>query len=1559
MKNQRLGLRALWGLITLILLFAPPSHAQTSDNVVFQIGEIPPQRVWYSDLARIRFEVKADILGEGPTITATFNPDDGILGSRTFDPETGLFTYIPNAADAESFQVSFAGDKNGSSVAQSVTFTPLRPLPPETSVFGLKPKGDIPDPESNEFLDVETEVVTGNFVFNAGTRTSLRNIVIVGKTVVFEENHPNELWGYHANEDIQSMTIHAETLIVRGALSLPQTQLAIYATEVRFEDKEGAALSSISTKPKDWSGEAAQYNNGIDGHDGGTLTLFTDAVTAEGSAARFILDGGKGQKAGRGAKGADGKGRSTYSKISNGLLTEWSWKDSSGTGTVYVYYKSSFLGKDTSKSLPSSGDPGWPENGKPATPGGRPGRAGNGGAIVSNGDYTWAIQSKGSVQGEKAAYVAGGTGGSPRTAYKRYFTSEKQYDSKSHYSSNGAGAYGRDSDRPTGSDGDSTFLSGDLRWLSPPAMEKVLIHLKQAYLNQHFDFVRTNLDDYIELLELAMATDAWADLEENTRNGLTQILDELRALQHRIGNNLDYFGNPAGWVPMLSFEVNKLAFENEIPRALRVMYLNYWLGDKAETIADKIEAMTAMREQLKEELKADRDEYTQVVATVPGLEFKAQTVQTGIDQAKIDIESIKNDLIDKAKNIALLKKTAKALGAVAEIFPVGQPYVGLAGSTLSQIADADPDAPLEENALIIGTNVAGDFVNYKMTEKANAQKIEAGELDLEDLEAEQNKIQQQKMRELQGPIMDVLGESLNQIRNSQSPTPEVEAELQRLLADEPAYKEQIAKIKKLNKQKVEFAVELAQTMQQVVNLTLAISKNLIIVDVLNRNIQDNSLVLDAETLSYLDAMNQRARDRLLKYHYFMARAYEYRMLKPYDAELDLTKIFDKFQELATYTDPADKTSDLTPEQFESLQAVYEDQISSVVFSILDEYNSNRPALSAPVRISLSQKVLDQLNTGQPTALNLYDEGLFLPDQENLRIYDLQVIDLDVDYVGDKDDIFYSDIIFQHSGVSSLQKEGETYLFRHYNEETRNKIEWGTRFDPFDGMLDPIILDPAEESLLKSLLSTGSKSTSTENLLLYSRPAAKADLILTKQTNSRFGADTRITRMRVELVYSFSRTNDQIKKLKIVGDEEGAQPLVKVSKEDLNQRQNGEGSFERSYDIGSTVTLEAPAKIGQYVFDGWKGTGVSDPDSPITTLILSSDTEIQPVYRAVVPYIIQVVGGTGSGTYINGETIQIAAAIPEGYKFVRWEGAGVTDPNSAITTLTVSSDSAVEAIYAAIQAISTWLGNISTRAQVGTGADILIPGFVIEGEVPKKLLIRAIGPKLADFGVTGFLQDPILQVLNSNKEIIGTNDNWETAANLNDMLASFVTTGAFDLPSGSKDASALVTLVPGAYTVKVSGVGATTGVSLVEVYDADGNAEGSRLVNISGRAQVGVGADVLIPGFVVDGDETKQYLIRAIGPTLAGFNVNGFLEDPTLTVFQDKLAVATNDDWQKAANLSELNEAATRVGAFNLVDGSKDAAALVTLDAGRYTIKVSGVGGTSGVALVEVYEVVQP
>ncbi len=162
-------------------------------------------------------------------------------------------------------------------------------------------------------------------------------------------------------------------------------------------------------------------------------------------------------------------------------------------------------------------------------------------------------------------------------------------------------------------------------------------------------------------------------------------------------------------------------------------------------------------------------------------------------------------------------------------------------------------------------------------------------------------------------------------------------------------------------------------------------------------------------------------------------------------------------------------------------------------------------------------------------------------------------------------------------------------------------------------------------------------------------------------------------------------------------------------------------------------------------------------------------------------------------------------------------------------------------------------NLSTRADCHTGDNVLIPGFVIAGTSSKRLLVRAVGPGLGDYGVAGFLANPTMTLKRSVDGAyvdVATNDDWETNANAATLATVAKQLGAFALNTGSKDAALLLDLDPGQYTVVVSGLNGGTGVGLVELYDGDSATDDSHLVNISTRGFVGVGGNIMIPGFVV-------------------------------------------------------------------------------------------------------------
>ena len=270
----------------------------------------------------------------------------------------------------------------------------------------------------------------------------------------------------------------------------------------------------------------------------------------------------------------------------------------------------------------------------------------------------------------------------------------------------------------------------------------------------------------------------------------------------------------------------------------------------------------------------------------------------------------------------------------------------------------------------------------------------------------------------------------------------------------------------------------------------------------------------------------------------------------------------------------------------------------------------------------------------------------------------------------------------------------------------------------------------------------------------------------------------------------------------------------------------------------------------------------------------------------------------------------------------------------------------------------FLRNLSTRGQVGTGSNILIAGFVVGGTTPKNVLLRAIGPSLTPLGVNGALADPQLQLF-SGSNLVATNDNWGGDTALANAASS---AGAFALAATSRDAVIRATLQPGNYTAQISGVGATTGVALFELYDLDTPEAFStqRLANVATRGMVGTGTAQLIAGFIVSGTTPKKVLIRAAGPALGALGVSGALADPMLRLVRSSggtdTLVRENDNWEVGNDSVLVNEAVTRIQTFPFTAGSRDAVLLLSLPPGNYSAQVTGAASSTGVALIEVYEV---
>lgn len=272
-----------------------------------------------------------------------------------------------------------------------------------------------------------------------------------------------------------------------------------------------------------------------------------------------------------------------------------------------------------------------------------------------------------------------------------------------------------------------------------------------------------------------------------------------------------------------------------------------------------------------------------------------------------------------------------------------------------------------------------------------------------------------------------------------------------------------------------------------------------------------------------------------------------------------------------------------------------------------------------------------------------------------------------------------------------------------------------------------------------------------------------------------------------------------------------------------------------------------------------------------------------------------------------------------------------------SVLMVNADSG-EAAVPAPQAFPRVV-NIATRMRVQTGDDVMIGGFIIGGSSPKTVVVRARGPSLAAAGVPNTLANPRLD-LYTGQTLIAANDDWQSASN-----AAVISASGF-APADPLESAIHVTLDPGAYTAIVSGVGGGTGVGIVEVFEVD--RPELPLLNIATRGKVLTGDDVMIGGFILQGNGPQSVVVRARGPSLAAAGVPNVLANPVLQLFSGSTQIAVNDNWQLASNA-----VAVEASGFAPSDPN-EAAILITLNPGAYTAIVTGSGGGTGVAIVEIF-----
>ena len=341
--------------------------------------------------------------------------------------------------------------------------------------------------------------------------------------------------------------------------------------------------------------------------------------------------------------------------------------------------------------------------------------------------------------------------------------------------------------------------------------------------------------------------------------------------------------------------------------------------------------------------------------------------------------------------------------------------------------------------------------------------------------------------------------------------------------------------------------------------------------------------------------------------------------------------------------------------------------------------------------------------------------------------------------------------------------------------------------------------------------------------------------------------------------------------------------------------------------------------------------------------------------------VAVTGGQGALSYQWYKNGAILAGASNSTFMI----ANVTTSDAGSYTVIVSRSSETRTSSAAVVRIvpagtlPSSFANIAARGYCATGNQVTIGGFVVSGTESKRVLIRAVGPSLVarGIGVSEVLADPTVNVYRGSS-IIANNDDWGANSNAAEIAATAALIGASAFETGDTKSSALLLdLTPGVYSFVVNGSAGTSGVVLLEVYDADGGIA-SKFVNIATRAYSTTGNGVAIGGFVISGSVSKNVLVRAVGPTLAtqGLGQTEVLSDPEIDLYQNGVIIQSNDDWTSSLQRDDIVTAGARIGAtpFAPTD-TLSSALLLNLQPGVYSFIARGQSNSSGIVLVEIYD----
>lgn len=1267
----------------------------------------------------------------GKDVEFAMDADPIPSGTPSFK-SSGLFEYTPKAIDVESFNVKIAVEQQQGAKKEEVAIniTPLPNLPSEfryiehKAVDAIKPKPEdelyqitaIQDDEKmvfNNTVEYEDEAIDS-------VKIQTKKISISGVGLTFKKGNKNYKYLYNGNKprnDLRRLTLYADEIEIVDELNLPGTDVFIYARILRFK---GNGKLITTPLPLSMQSNSTKRDEGLTGQKGGDVYLYVNELELPNTNKILICtNGANGQAARLGQKGEPGESFTVWhghNTVRNNLFGDitlyWTSLFKSVLGEAKpVYAKIVYNHKqvtpgssqvparieDVSEKIYEYGVEKYPTSGKPPKilPG-VPGQGGNGGSIVSTRSLESRVEQNHGEPGEMAKDIKGSAAGEPRVSCfveaevrgkKNLFWPDTK---KAGYlkligpvvrTSPGPGAKAPSPKSPEGKKGEYNIVKDkDLEWLQPANIKALIPYLQDMILAGYENDVKELILKYANSLNEQIKRLSDEPDDQGLNLEWSNLHSELKSIQELVEGPYDYFGNPAGWVPFLSFESNLKIYEKEIEDSIHPLFFAYWVEHNQ---TKKLKAETALNgaiQQLEKENEEAVKDYNYALNELIHLNEKIDIIKRDTNALKTSLFAQEREMKKKVeKDLAfehILRSSTKILGGLMQLVPVGQPVLGSIGKGVTVLSDIDLDKPLDSAADFAGafSGIASEKLIPKVKKFLNEYKSAEEDTDDEEEDKEENNkkdkktdkktkkdsekakieagIAKKKLADKVKKYMDEQKEARENVMDSFSnftvKKDEIENRLNEVKAKCPEYKEIIKKIEKLNEKKSETHEALIGMLQKIEDSTTTLLTNQF--SKIEFRYQLDVLIdqLSPEARQYANAMGNRAKKRMQKYLYYLLKSFHYLMIEDLEkVDFRLNKVFEKFAEILNDS----PNGMLNPNQFKIIKSVFEDQLKTIQDKIIDYYTSHPFSTNAVSKVTLNAEQLGQLNgsTGE-VIIDLMAMGYIDLTQDQVLISNIEVTEIVLKDPPKKDDPALNlNLIFEHSGNSQVRQGGKQYIFRSgdyslaFNRdenETKNpyrndKMHWGSTLNHSGEGLGELVHmkpDPATESLVRSLI--GSKTNRNSDVVLNYYPSAWAKIRI-QSSHTPPQLSRAIKRLVFKINYIYTSRNDKLGTVHVRVPED-VSPYIQFSEKDLNGRKDGRGSFLRTFnkELITEIKITAQRKYGTQPFLGWRiinaenkaqnfeeGTFPLIPLTPDYTINLDLNQSlhyiIEPVYAPVL------------------------------------------------------------------------------------------------------------------------------------------------------------------------------------------------------------------------------------------------------------------------------------------------------------------------------------------------------